>query len=156
MKKVLLTMGLPGAGKSRVLKTKYLGFVNSAVLIDPDEIKKEKADYNPKAPHVYHEWSKAEARKRMYQAIANDQDIVIDGTGTNAEKMIKWIRDFQASGYEVEVVYVKVSVRTAIERNANRERVVPEYLIREKAETISVSFELISQVADVIKVVNND
>lgn len=156
MKRVLFTMGLPGAGKSKVLNTVYVNHLNYSVLIDPDEIKKEKLDYDPKAPHVYHEWSKAEARKRMYQAIANDQDLVIDGTGTNVEKMVKWIRDFQAAGYEVEIVYVQVSVATAIKRNANRMRVVPESLIREKAETISVAFELISQVADVVKIVNND
>lgn len=155
MKKVIFTMGLPGAGKSRVLKTEYNEFIQNAVMIDPDEIKKEKADYNPKQPQVYHVWSKDEAQKRMYAAMIDGFDVVIDGTGTNVEKMIKWIREFHLMGYDVEVVYVKVSIDTAMYRNANRERVVPEYLIREKAETIELAFELIGKEADVT-VVNND
>ena len=153
--KALLTMGLPGAGKSHVLSTKYAGFCQSAVMIDPDLIKQEKVDYDPKNPAVYHEWSKQEAKKRQMLAMVNGQNLVVDGTGTNVEKMVKQIRDLESMGYEVEVVYVRVKLTTSIQRNASRERTVPVEIIMEKHELISTAFEILSSYTTVT-VVNND
>jgi predicted ABC-type ATPase len=148
MKKAIFTMGLPGAGKSRILKTEYTDFLQTATLIDPDEIKKEKVDYDPKRPEVYHVWSKTESQRRMYNSMKSNVNVVVDGTGTNVEKMIQWIRDFKNNDYQVELVYVKVPLEIAIYRNAHRERVVPEYLIVEKAETIELAYELLVNEVD--------
>lgn len=156
MKKAILTSGLPAAGKSTVIKQQYEGFLKDATLIDPDEILKEHKDYNPSNPQPLHEWSKQEAKKRMNRAMADGRNLVIDGTGTNAEKMVKWIKDLQAYGYEVILVFVKVSIKTSIQRNAARERNVPEWVIREKAEVISTSFEITSSYVDKVVVINND
>lgn len=153
--KALLTMGLPGAGKSHVLSTRYADFCQSAVMVDPDLIKQEKPDYDPKNPAVHHEWSKQEAKKRQMLAMVNGQNLVIDGTGTNVEKMVKQIRDLESMGYEVEVVYVRVKLTTSIQRNASRERTVPVEIIMEKHELISTAFEILSGYANVT-VVNND
>lgn len=154
MKKAVLTMGLPGAGKSYVLNENY--DLNNFVLIDPDEIKKEQHDYDPKRPEVYHEWSKKEAKIRTQIAIYNQQNIIIDGTGTNVEKMYKQIKDLQIEGYEVELLYVKVKLQTSLERNAKRERTVPQNIIFEKYETITYAFEILSGIADIVTVINND
>lgn len=153
-KKALLTMGLPGAGKSFVIASNY----NSGDyrLIDPDEIKKEKADYNDKNPSVYHEWSKKVARLRMEEAIFNNENLIIDGTGTNVERMVKTIQNLQAQGYKVEVVYVKVKLATSLQRNRERARNVPENVIYEKFETIGTAFEIVSGVADIATIINND
>jgi len=51
---------------------------------------------------------------------------------------------------------VKVKLATALKRNASRERVVPEYIIREKNALIAHSIEIISGYADKVKVINND
>lgn len=147
-------MGLPGAGKSTVLNKRYN--VANFVVIDPDEIKKEKEDYDPKHPEIYHEWSKKQAKLRTVNAIANEQDLIVDGTGTNVEKMYKQIKELQSEGYEVEVLYVKVALKTALERNARRERTVPENIVYEKYETITYAFEILSAIADVVSVVEND
>lgn len=153
--KAKLTMGLPGAGKSTAMKKNYSDFLKSAVLIDPDAIKEEKEDYDPKYPEIYHEWSKAQAKLRITQAVANRQNLIIDGTGTNAEKMVKQVKGLQSEGYDVEVIYVKVRLETSLQRNAKRDRVVPEEVIYEKYDLISTSFEIISSYANTI-VINND
>ncbi|GCD12597.1 AAA family ATPase [Clostridium tagluense] len=155
MKKAILTMGLPASGKSTVLNN--LGFLNGDYTnIDPDLIKAEKLDYDPKQPQVYHSWSQVETKKRIAMAIIEEKNIIIDGTGTNTEKMAKYIRDLQVEGYEVTLLYVKVSLKTSLERNSKRERNVPEEIIREKFETMAISFEILSSMGDIIKVVDNN
>jgi predicted kinase len=154
MKKAVLTMGLPGAGKSYVLKNNY--DLSLFVQIDPDLIKTEKADYNPKDPQVYHDWSKKEAKIRTAKAIYNGQDLIIDGTGTNVEKMYKQIRELQSEGYSVELLYVSVSLETSLFRNAKRERNVPEHVIFEKFETITYAYEILSKVSNTARIIQND
>lgn len=153
-KKAILTMGLPGAGKSYILHKNY--DMSQYTMIDPDEIKQEKEDYDPKHPEVYHEWSKKEAKMRTAMAIYKEENIIIDGTGTNVEKMYKQIKDLQAEGYEVTLLYVKVALKTSLERNAKRERTVPQEIIYEKFETIEYAYDILSGVADEIRIIVND
>jgi len=49
-----------------------------------------------------------------------------------------------------------VSLATAIARNAARERSVPEQVIRDKAEVIATSFEIVGRYADEVIVIAND
>jgi len=103
-----------------------------------------------------HEWSSMEAKKLMMSTMVEGKNLIIDGTGTNSEKMVKQIKDLQGMGYEVELLYVQVSLKTSLKRNAERERSVPESLVREKAELISVAFEITSRYADKVTVIDNN
>ena len=147
-------MGLPGSGKSWVLEKNYN--LEGFTVIDPDEIKKEQIDYSDESPSVHHNWSKKEAKMRIALAVYNNDNLVIDGTGTNVEKMAKNISELQASGYEVELLYVKVKLETAIQRNEARPRTVPIEIIKEKFETISYAFEILAGLADIATIINND
>lgn len=153
-KRAIFTMGLPGSGKSTTLKKMY--DLSNYAVIDPDEIKKEMPDYDPKNPAVYHEWSKEQADSRTTRAIAEGRNIVIDGTGTNEGKMLTQISDLQMKGYLVELVYVKVQLATAIERNNKRARTVPIDIILEKYGLIDRAVDILSKVVDEFKIVNND
>lgn len=155
-KKAILTMGLPAAGKSTILRKNYKDFVDNSVIIDPDIEKKKHPDYDPKNPQEIHQWSKKQAKKTMMKAIVEDKDMIIDGTGTNLEKMVKYIQDLHGAGYEIELVYVRVSLKTSLKRNRERERVVPEEIIREKAEYITGTFEVLSERVDILSVYNNE
>jgi len=149
----VLTMGLPGAGKSTVIAR--MGF-DSMLLIDPDKVKESHPNYDPKNPAALHVWSKQVTEAQIAEAIANGNDMVIDGTGTNVEKMVQRINSLQANGYTVKVVYVSVSVKTAIARNAARERTVPTEIILEKAEAIATAAEIVAHYADEMTIVAND
>lgn len=150
----IMTMGLPGAGKSTALNR--LPNIAEFTIIDPDMVKATHPNYDPKNPGALHVWSKKVAAAQQAAAIAANADIVVDGTGTNIEKMVRDITDLQAAGYFVEVLYVQVSLATAIHRNANRERVVPVEIIREKAEVITVAADIVARYADKMTTVNND
>lgn len=147
-------MGLPAAGKSRYRKNNLVGLV-----IDPDEVKEGHADYDPKNPAPLHAWSKSVTDAMFRDALANPAGhVIVDGTGTNSDKMVRTIREASAAGYRTRLVFVKCSLETSLRRNALRARNVPEHIVIEKAGDISTSFEIVSAMAplDQILIVSND
>ena len=152
---IIFTMGLPGAGKSTTMGR--MGLLDTHTVIDPDAIKLSIPGYDPKNPEAVHAQSKLIAERQFKSAIAAGEGLfVVDGTGTNSDKMVRRIREAQAMGFTCKVLYVRVKLSTSIERNANRERVVPEYVIREKALDITTAFEIVARFADEMVVVDND
>ena len=66
------------------------------------------------------------------------------------------IRRAKSAGFATKLVFVTVSLETALDRNAKRERTVPEEIVREKAETIYTAFEIAAKEADHVEMVWND
>lgn len=151
-KVLVFTAGLPGAGKSTVIKK---GEFKNLPIVDPDEIKKENPLYDVNNPSTTHEWSKMQARKRQLGYLSNEESFIMDGTGTNVEKYLRWFNEAREMGYKVVVLYVKVSVSTSIKRNAQRERTVPMDVILNKADVIDQSMNILGQVADEFLIVEN-
>ena len=149
----IFTAGLPGSGKTTVASRRY--DLTKMVVVDPDSFKEAHPDYDPKNPGVLHEWSSKKAEALFALSIAEGTPMLVDGTGTNAEKMIRRINAAKAAGFEIELLYVKVPLRVALERNAARDRNVPEFIIREKALDIATSLELVAPHADKVTVVEN-
>ena len=145
-------MGLPGAGKSTVARERY----TDVQFLDPDEIKKEHPEYDPKNPNGTHAWSKLEEEKRFMVLVSGDSGFVLDGTGTNSDALVRRMKMADAFGFHVELCYVRVALQTAIERNANRVRVVPEDIIRAKALDISTAFEICAPYAQTVTIIDND
>lgn len=152
---MVFTMGLPGSGKSTTLAR--LGLTDTHRTIDPDAHKQSHPDYDPKNPAALHAWSNEKAEAEFQGALTAGTGLwIVDGTGTNAEKMIRRIRQAKAAGFTVRLVYVRVILQTALERNAARERTVPETVVREKALDITTAFALTKDEADTVVVVDND
>ena len=146
------TMGLPGAGKSTIIAEKH----SDATVIDPDAIKAAHKDYDPKNPAALHVWSKDSAEAAFAHALTMRGEWLLDGTGTNVEVLVKNIRRAAAAGFKTRLLFVAVSLETAITRNATRTRSVPEQIIREKAETIWTAFEIAAKQVDDVDMVWND
>ena len=150
---VTFLMGLPAAGKSTWVNANLAATHN---VIDPDAVKESHPDYDPKNPAPLHAWSKEVTEAMWVEALAQQSGKhAIDGTGTNAESMVRKINQARRAGYSIELVFVKVSLATSLERNAKRERNVPEHIIRSKALDVQTAFEIVAPYADsVIEVVN--
>jgi len=153
MKRLILTAGLPGAGKSTMLaQSEYADLP----MVDPDEVKKTLPGYDPLNPQIVHAESMKIAREMHLMMLAVGGSFVVDGTGTNVEKYLQWINEARELDYEVILFYVKVDTTTAMLRNSLRDRKVPEEVILEKAGIINQSTELIGSLCDEFVVLKND
>lgn len=149
---LIITAGLPAAGKSSYLKKANLNLP----IVDPDAIKETHPEYDPKKPELLHDWSTMEARKLHFKYLSEGRDFIVDGTGTNVEKYAQYIKEAKELGYTVELHYVKVSLGTSIERNAKRERTVPKEIILAKAGVIDTTTKMIGAICDKFVTVVND
>ena len=146
--------GLPGSGKSYIRNNRArLVYMN---VVDCDEIKKSLNGYDPKNPMATHAQSKAIEKQQIYTNLAEGTSFIYDTTATNSDKVVAMTKEAQALGYEVEMIYVEVSLSTSLTRNANRERVVPESIIMDKYSKITSAMEIAKMFVDKFTTINND
>lgn len=151
---VVFSMGLPAAGKSTWINAN-LAATHS--IIDPDAVKEAHPDYDPKNPAALHAWSKTVTETMWADCVASGAGLwVVDGTGTNSEKLVQKIHEAQAAGYTTRLVYVECSLATSLARNAARARNVPEDVVREKAHYIATAFGLVAPHADSVTRIDNN
>jgi len=149
---IIFTMGLPAAGKST-----WTNQMSGYTVLDPDAVKESHPEYDPANPHALHAWSQDVIEGRWQECLSSKSGKwIVDGTGTNSEKMVRRIKQAEAAGYSTKLVYVTCSLETSLARNAARERHVPESVIRNKALDISTSFEIVSEYVDCVVVVDNN
>lgn len=151
--KMVFTMGLPASGKSTEALKRY---GRDYTMIDPDAIKETHPDYDPKDPAALHTWSQDEAERLFATALKSGGRWLVDGTGTNAEKMVRRINEARAAGFSIHLMFVTCTLATSLRRNATRDRVVPAEVIRAKALDINTSYQLIAPHADTLEVIDND
>lgn len=149
----VFTMGLPAAGKSTLAREL---FGASHHFIDPDAIKAHHPEYEPAAAFKVHDWS-CEVSEVLFQAaLRAGGRWLLDGTGTNAEAMVRKMTEARSHGFRVRLVYVRCTLETSLRRAAARERKVPAEVIAEKARNIATSFSLVAPFADSVEVIEND
>ena len=144
-------MGGPGAGKSYIRNREF----PTLPVVDCDSFKEAHPDYDPKNPAALHEWSSVQCTKEFFRRLGGNDSFVYDGTGTNAEKMVDWMLKAQSAGFRVHLVYVTCPLHTALQRNANRERNVPEFVVREKHEVVDTSYMICKGFADETSIIDN-
>lgn len=57
--------------------------------------------------------------------------LLVDGTGRDYEKMVREKQHAEDMGYDTYMIFVDTSLPVALERNANRNRVLPEKAVRD-------------------------
>lgn len=149
---LIMTAGSPGAGKGYTIERMH----PTLPVVDCDQFKMAHPDYDPKNPAALHAWSSEQAQHAFSAALLAGETFIYDGTGANVEKMATMIKAAHAAGFKVQILYVKVRLTTALARNAARERVVPESLLREKFNTVETAIEILANYADEIVTVEND
>jgi 8-oxo-dGTP pyrophosphatase MutT (NUDIX family)/predicted ABC-type ATPase len=162
----IMTMGAPASGKSSALrgvdKSKF-------VTVDPDAIKEKLPEYQAAvADHdntfkgaalMAHEESSAVAKEILRKAIANGQNVIVDGTGAHAGNFLDKMRALQAAGYHVHVAMPHLEASEGMKRLIDRAektgRMVPHDFARKAYETIPRNFERIAREADSFKLVDD-
>lgn len=126
MIKLIIGIGIPGSGKTTVLKN--FAEKNDYVYICPDDIRTELTGNSADQTKNKEVW--IEAKKRMVDKFQVGESIVFDATFTNPEQRKDFLSFASENGVEkIEGIFLDVSLETAKERNQNRERKVPDYAI---------------------------
>jgi predicted kinase len=140
---VYMMSGVPGSGKSTWIHAMY----NALPVVSLDEIRTA-MKISPDGPQGAvinrgKELSKEHLRKK--------QSFVLDATNLTRDMRKRWLDLFYAYNARVEITYLEAPLAETLERNAGRERQVPESVIRrlmERAEPPTVAEAHVVRVID--------
>jgi len=136
--KAFFLAGGPGSGKSFVARNVFTGtglkLLNSDIIFE-NSLKKASLSLSMPDEEQYF---RDILRTRAKAIIDNQIDLyvkgrlglVIDATGRDYNVISRQFSALQLLGYDCYMVFVNTSLNVALERNAKRERVVPEYITR--------------------------
>ena len=119
--------GLPASGKT----TWRLANGADTTVVCLDEVREEltgdaaRQDFNESVMMV--------ARGRARDALEEERDVIIDATGLTREHRATWLDLAEGADCSTRCIYFPVSIEEALERNAARDRQVPEDAIRRMA-----------------------
>ncbi len=151
----IFTMGLPAAGKSTLVKGRY-GNDENWTIVDPDAIAEGLPGYDPKAPQLVHAQASKLAEEAFKYTIENKiTNLVLDTTGTKADKLVRRMKEARKAGYKIRLLFVTVPLEISLARNNARDRTVPESVVLEKAAMVNEAFNTAKKTADEVEVVDN-
>ena len=133
--KAVFLAGGPGSGKSFIvgktaLTTFGLKLINSDDAFET-QLKKIGLDTTPEdifSPAGQAVRGKAKALTKLKQKLALNGrlGIIVDGTGKDFDKIKKQSDELKRIGYETGMIFVNTDLETALERNRNRKRTLPD------------------------------
>jgi predicted kinase len=123
---VVLTIGLPGSGKSTWFKRRGITPLSSDLLrtILFDNITEQRYQ------HLVFTTLRSLLRARL---IAKMPWNYVDATNLSPHERRQWIKMAKSFGYEPQAVFFDVPLEVCLARNARRERVVPEDVMQRMA-----------------------
>ena len=126
---VYLMVGVPGSGKSFFAKHVLMNHPwYHRVYISSDDIREELCgdagdqSQNWKVFEIFYE--------RAYKALKNGHDVILDATHLTKKNRRKCRNRFKDLNCDFVAVQMGTSMEEALNRNQNRERVVPDYAMR--------------------------
>ena len=132
--KAFFLAGGPGSGKSFVVR-QTTGGTGLQIVNSDDAFERylKQAGLSQKMPESEKEPRDVE-RKRAKRVTKARQEgylegrigLIIDGTGKDYEKIAKQSNELKQLGYDTHMIFVNTSLDVALERNAKRDRSVPE------------------------------
>lgn len=123
MNKLIMLIGLPASGKTSFTKTLQCSYKNDDIeIISSDAIRKEL--FGSEEEQKYNNKVFEEVYKRARFSIQHKKITVIDATNLNRKRRINFIKTMPKC--EVEAVLFAIPFELCCERNAARERVVPQ------------------------------
>ena len=145
--------GGPGSGKSYVVR-KTTGGTGLKVVNSDDAFESllKKAGLSLKMPKSEEEPRDAvRARAKELTAMKKSNylegrlGLIIDGTGREADKIIRQHRALKELGYDTHMIFVNTSLDVALQRNADRPRSVPEPIVVKSWKDVQSNMGTFSQ-----------
>jgi len=134
MKKVIMGIGIPGSGKTTILKE--FADKNGYEYICPDDIRLEMTGDSSNQTKNREVW--AEAYKRVEENLNKNKTSVFDATFADSYQRKSFIDFTRTHGVEkVQGVYLDIDLEIAKKRNSIRERKVPDYVLERMSKSLS-------------------
>src|SRR5210317_350994 len=142
--KAFFLAGGPGSGKSFVTRNAFSGsglkVVNSDTFFERGL---KKASLSLSMPDeegyfrdIIRKRAKQTAATALDQYVMGRLGLVIDGTARDYDVIARQHSMLNNMGYDCYMIFVNTSLEVALQRNAKRERSVPEYITRKSHETV--------------------
>ena len=119
---VNLMSGLPGAGKDRYIKKN----LSHLPVVSLDDIRDEMNVRPMESEGEVFQLAKERCREYMRRG----QDFVFNATNYMKQTRARWIRLFNQYNYSIEIHYIEPSFTILMKQNLNREKKVPEEIVR--------------------------
>jgi predicted kinase len=130
----IIGIGIPGSGKTTVLKK--LAETLPAAYVCPDDIRAEVSGGDP-TNHEHEEAVWALARIRALQALEGGEHVILDATFTHTEGRKEFVELLREGGAtQIVGAYAEVPLEVAEKRNRDRGRIVPLPILRRKHESL--------------------
>ena len=134
--KAFFLAGGPGSGKSFVTASAFAGtglkLVNSDVKFERDLKKANLSMKMPDEEAYFRDIIRKSAKKfvisQLDQYIKGRLGLIIDSTGRDYDMIARQHNQLKQLGYDCYMVFVNTSLEVALQRNARRERTIPEYI----------------------------
>jgi predicted kinase len=119
-------------------------------------LKMPKSEEEPR--DVQRKRAKALTKEKKRNYIEGRLGLIIDGTGKDYDKIAKQSTELKQLGYETHMIFVNTSLDTALERNAQRARSVPENIVVQSWKDVQSNIGKFSQhfKGNFVVVDNND
>ena len=155
--KAFFLAGGPGSGKSYVVgKTTGgtgLRIVNSDDVFEKYlkdaglemDMRTKQAEREEEERDKLRGRAKAITKKKEKNYIEGRIGLIIDGTGKDYDKIAKQSNELKQLGYDTHMIFVNTSLDTALERNAARDRSVPESIAIKSWKTVQSNIGKFSQ-----------
>ena len=142
--KAFFLAGGPGSGKTFVTRSAFGGtglrMINSdnafEVALKKNNLSLKMPEDEAEARDIVRARAKATTGNIMDLSIKGRLGMVVDGTGRDYDKIKNQVAQLRQLGYDCYMVFVNTSLDVALERNAKRERSVPEYITRKSWEAV--------------------
>ena len=135
--KAFFLAGGPGSGKTFVTQTAFAGTGLKVVNSDNAfESGLKKANLSIKMPdeeeyfrNIIRQRAKTTAGNQLDQYVQGRLGLIIDATGRDKDLVQRQVAMLRNIGYDCYMIFVNTSQDVALERNAKRERTVPESIV---------------------------
>ena len=164
--KAFFLAGGPGSGKSYVVKRTTGGLGMKIVNSDVQFEKKLKdaglstdlRELDPTTRDAIRARAKEITKKQQANYIEGRLGLIIDGTGKDYDKIARQATQLKQLGYDVHMIFVNTSLDTALERNATRDRKLPDSIVTKSWNDVQKNLGKFSQYfrRNFIVVDNND
>lgn len=132
MSKFFMMVGLPGSGKSTIAHK-----INNACIISSDDLRKElfnDENYQGNKNILFNE-----LYNRIIESLKLNKNVVYDATNLNSKRRINFLNKIKKiPNIEKNCIFVHEKYKICLERNSNRNRKVPEEVIKNMYKSIDI------------------